>query len=1306
MRKARAVVAVDVVPSLAAVAAPDGPQPERPPLLPVASPAAHVPLPDSDAAHAARPDRHRAGMNGVTGEEGGRRGKGAGAMGLRVLEEVEGDAGDSDVRAVAFDSPPPLSDSSPGSGRSMRHLGSSRSMTISRGPSMTEEEDDEGDDDGLLSVRRGGAAPPLSLWDDDDSRLDSSRSNATPGSGRSFRSSSSSGGGASGGGRAPKKHTGVGPALQQRPLPQSMSMNRARMRLAGMKLDLRVLPSGPAGVLLPEQSAAQHLSAQGDAAAGPDGFSVTGDGGRFGGEGGGGEEEEEEESGEAMQVRDRKEKFVFFEKQCSCVLPHVYVGSDAVARDRGILRQSGITHVVNCVGFVCPEYFPHDITYKTLWLQDNTSEDIQCVLYDVFDFVNEVKQVNGRVFVHCCQGVSRSTSLVIAYLMWAQQVEFEDAFRVVKDIRGVASPNMGFACQLLQWQKRVLSPPPPSSPLLPAASPRALAVAAADGTGAGGSADSSRCNGESAGQGGQGKRQMENVRVYRMAPHSPYDPLHLVPKMLTDVSVSALDPRGAFIVQRTLRCSSPCVPFSFSVFLLPRSTVASPKPASHPVALTACTPLTMPPLSPPLFPPPSLQLRAYAQVGAALYVWQGAECRPPMQQQAQHAAAQIVRYERLPAAASLIHQGQEPHGFKAALSSQRLVRGGSGEWGVCLSVLEREGLTYLGQDAHHLPGHGALHSDPASMLPVLVAGGRGAGGASGRGVGDGGSEGGSRRGEWVVEEREEYSFDFECFNKGLDGGTPQGAGAMSAPPTKVLPHQHRGWLEATLPLNPAYSLPWESPNATPRGAQPSPALQTPAAAAAAGSGVGSAVASTSSALARLTVHDEDVDAGSKAGEAREARGGEEGTAPRKPVFAPLPLHAHTSMPSPSSFSPRSLGFFPPSGSGAYGAALSKFSKPAAAVRDPHRLKDQSGGSKVVVEGATGNGAGNGGGSGLRAGGLQVSELGSSGGGVRRGLPPLTPRTKGGMRAQQDKGWGETGQAGAEADTGGEEGGLMPGDELQAITEVDDPGLQRDYNEGAGHGDADMGAGVGPVWLPSPRRGKPKLRAAWEEGEGDEAGEEEERGGRSEVGVVQGKEDEGKAAVLGALPQRRGRAVRGFQSTGSEAGAVDTRGKAPKLPPRPALPPSAPCADSSSSSATNSGAALPPAPRFSSLSKGRGDGGEGWGESGEGEVDKAESSGMDAFGVPLTPRRRLPPRSAFGRGFKGDDGDQAGDGGMRSKRQGVSRKEKDWPPSGDDYGVEGGVASEEGDDMEVEDGTGAGMALPTPRRLGPQIKKIF
>ncbi|PWZ16797.1 Protein-tyrosine-phosphatase MKP1 [Zea mays] len=62
---------------------------------------------------------------------------------------------------------------------------------------------------------------------------------------------------------------------------------------------------------------------------------------------------------------------------------------------------------------------------------------------------------------------------------------------------------MGFACQLLQCQKRV------QAILL---SPNSV------------------------------------LRMYRMAPHSQYAPLHLVPKMLNDPSPAALDSRGAFIV--------------------------------------------------------------------------------------------------------------------------------------------------------------------------------------------------------------------------------------------------------------------------------------------------------------------------------------------------------------------------------------------------------------------------------------------------------------------------------------------------------------------------------------------------------------------------------------------------------------------------------------------------------------------------------------------------------------------------------------------------------------------------------------
>ncbi|XP_047161406.1 protein-tyrosine-phosphatase MKP1-like [Vigna umbellata] len=262
-------------------------------------------------------------------------------------------------------------------------------------------------------------------------------------------------------------------------------------------------------------------------------------------------------SGQVFQLR--RDKLAFYDKECSKIAEHVYLGSDTVAKNEEVLRRHGITHVLNCVGFVCPEYFKSDFVYKTLWLRDSPSEDITSILYDVFDYFEDVRQQGGRVLVHCCQGVSRSTSLVIAYLMWRENQSFEDAFHIVKNARGIINPNMGFACQLLQCQKRVHATPPSPSSVL---------------------------------------------RMYRMAPHSPYDPLHLVPKMVNNPCAHALDSRGAFIVH------------------------------------VSCT----------------------------LYVWVGKECGTVMCCKARHAAAQVVRYERATGEIVTVVEDEEPEEFWVALS--------------------------------------------------------------------------------------------------------------------------------------------------------------------------------------------------------------------------------------------------------------------------------------------------------------------------------------------------------------------------------------------------------------------------------------------------------------------------------------------------------------------------------------------------------------------------------------------------------------------------------------------------------------
>lgn len=65
--------------------------------------------------------------------------------------------------------------------------------------------------------------------------------------------------------------------------------------------------------------------------------------------------------------------------------------------------------------------------------------------------------VAGRVLVHCHVGVSRSATLVLAYLMLKQKLTLVEAIHVVKDNRGVV-PNRGFLRQLIQLDGRLFGP--------------------------------------------------------------------------------------------------------------------------------------------------------------------------------------------------------------------------------------------------------------------------------------------------------------------------------------------------------------------------------------------------------------------------------------------------------------------------------------------------------------------------------------------------------------------------------------------------------------------------------------------------------------------------------------------------------------------------------------------------------------------------------------------------------------------------------------------------------------------------------
>lgn len=137
---------------------------------------------------------------------------------------------------------------------------------------------------------------------------------------------------------------------------------------------------------------------------------------------------------------------------------YLYLGSDLVARNLPQLQSNGITHVVNTAGTICNNYFDGELKYKRLNLYDMASQDIFSYFLEVIDFIENARSEKGKVFVHCQQGVSRSASFVIAYLMWRDHLDYDTAFNRVREARTVCSPNPGFIFQLLNWQGLLFEP--------------------------------------------------------------------------------------------------------------------------------------------------------------------------------------------------------------------------------------------------------------------------------------------------------------------------------------------------------------------------------------------------------------------------------------------------------------------------------------------------------------------------------------------------------------------------------------------------------------------------------------------------------------------------------------------------------------------------------------------------------------------------------------------------------------------------------------------------------------------------------
>ncbi|XP_051533544.1 dual specificity protein phosphatase 10-like [Myxocyprinus asiaticus] len=138
----------------------------------------------------------------------------------------------------------------------------------------------------------------------------------------------------------------------------------------------------------------------------------------------------------------------------SAILPFLYLGNERDAQDLDLLLRLNIGYVVNVTSHL-PLYHLDTglVRYKRLPATDNSKQNLRQYFEEVFEFIEEAHQCGRGVLVHCQAGVSRSVTIVIAYLMKHTLMTMTDAYKYVRGRRPVVSPNLNFMGQLLEFER-------------------------------------------------------------------------------------------------------------------------------------------------------------------------------------------------------------------------------------------------------------------------------------------------------------------------------------------------------------------------------------------------------------------------------------------------------------------------------------------------------------------------------------------------------------------------------------------------------------------------------------------------------------------------------------------------------------------------------------------------------------------------------------------------------------------------------------------------------------------------------------
>ncbi|PVG04496.1 phosphatases II [Serendipita vermifera] len=152
-------------------------------------------------------------------------------------------------------------------------------------------------------------------------------------------------------------------------------------------------------------------------------------------------------------------------RQIAEIIPDfLYLSDIKCASDDALLAQAGFTHVISILSAPIPWLGPSpnsSCRVLNVKCDDSVEEDIIAHFEITNRFIEDAYRESlttrkrNKVLCHCLAGVSRSPTVIAAYLMASRGMKRDEALDLLRERRGVVEPNPGFVEQLGVYEARV-----------------------------------------------------------------------------------------------------------------------------------------------------------------------------------------------------------------------------------------------------------------------------------------------------------------------------------------------------------------------------------------------------------------------------------------------------------------------------------------------------------------------------------------------------------------------------------------------------------------------------------------------------------------------------------------------------------------------------------------------------------------------------------------------------------------------------------------------------------------------------------